>query len=176
MDTKTLNEKPTVTLIATASTSDALIPSLLAILETGLAMTIGIFVAVKWGTWHIAIAACIAPFLLLRTKASTKLAVKWLSEFWEWSDPFFQRTANSLPGMVIGLVLSPVSTALAAVLCRFFSVLWTVLTSPINSLAQIPNNWAQNAWCMDVFVPLEILPGSRLLNLSERQRASLSYL
>lgn len=52
--------------------------SVLAIVETVLAITLSILLAVKRGSAiYIAAAACIAPFLLLRTERSTELALQW---------------------------------------------------------------------------------------------------
>jgi hypothetical protein len=52
--------------------------SFLAVVETLVAMAISVFIAIKIGTLkHLAVSACIAPFLLLRTEQSTRMAMAW---------------------------------------------------------------------------------------------------
>ncbi|MBT3013547.1 MAG: hypothetical protein KUF77_18615 [Candidatus Thiodiazotropha sp. (ex Lucina aurantia)] len=56
--------------------------TILAIIETLLAVSVSLFVAVTYETLiHIAIGACIAPFLLLRTTKSTEQGLKLFEEF-----------------------------------------------------------------------------------------------
>ncbi len=49
--------------------------SLLAICETILIVTVYAYIALRFGTLHLTISACIAPFLLLRTDQSTSLGM-----------------------------------------------------------------------------------------------------
>ena len=60
--------------LSTEETAEAGKTSVLAIVETLGAMAVYAWVAWNYGTLHLTIAACVAPFLLLRTQESTRLA------------------------------------------------------------------------------------------------------
>ena len=85
---------------STPHTTDALELSVLALTETTIAMAIYVFIALKGYSLHLFVALCIAPFLLLRTPASTKLALDWAAAwvakagFLEKPDSRMQRKAN----------------------------------------------------------------------------------
>ncbi len=51
--------------------------SVLALIETIAAMIAYSVIALRYGTTHLVIAACVAPLLLLRTDRSTQLALRW---------------------------------------------------------------------------------------------------
>ena len=61
---------------STEETAEAGKTSVLAIIETLGAMAAYAWIAWEYGTLHLTIAACVAPFLLLRTEESTRLARK----------------------------------------------------------------------------------------------------
>jgi hypothetical protein len=49
--------------------------SVFAVAETLLAVSLYVVIALRFGTLHLTISACIAPFLLLRTDRSTELGI-----------------------------------------------------------------------------------------------------
>jgi hypothetical protein len=51
--------------------------TVLGIVETILAMTVYGWIALRQGTLHLTIAACVVPILLLRTPESTTLGIRW---------------------------------------------------------------------------------------------------
>ena len=59
---------------STEETAEAGKTSVLAVVETLCAMAPYAWIAWEYGTLHLTIAACVAPFLLLRTEESTRLA------------------------------------------------------------------------------------------------------
>lgn len=62
---------------STPESVEALTVSVLAIVETLAAVAIYAWIAVEFGTLHLTISCCIAPFLLLRTPESTKRGLGW---------------------------------------------------------------------------------------------------
>lgn len=73
--------------------------SVLAILETIGAMAVYGWIAFRVGTLHLTVAACIAPFLLLRTDRSTALALTW------WSALFRDRQRGTRSYKVMSALL-----------------------------------------------------------------------
>ena len=70
--------------------------SILALLETLAAMALYAYIAFRYGTFHLTVAACIAPFLLLRTDESVRFALHHSKSF---RDSELQRP-RSLPGPI----------------------------------------------------------------------------
>jgi len=61
---------------STPESANALQVSILAVFETLLAIGIYAWIAVHFGTLHLLVAACVTPFVLLRTPVSTDLGLK----------------------------------------------------------------------------------------------------
>ena len=66
---------------STPKSATARTVSVLALVETLAAVGIYIWIAVSWGTLHLLIAACVTPFLLLRTEESIKLGLKFSTKY-----------------------------------------------------------------------------------------------
>ena len=111
--------------------------TVLAILETTAATAFSVWLWTHQGTVpHIAIAACLAPLLLLGTDRSTDLAERWIVKVLD---------SITLPGNFFGAVLAiPASLLLmptAIVLMRTSSILVATLRHPLQALEAIPTNW-----------------------------------
>ena len=119
--------------------------SLLAIIETLTAISLSVIIAIELSTlkW-IAVSACVAPFLLLRTERSTALGIKVFDRIYDRLDPYAE------PTMFVLLVTPAV---------RLIAVLVTAIRHPILTISSIPANWYRTAWCLDITHPPEILPG-----------------
>nr|VFK16189.1 MAG: hypothetical protein BECKFM1743B_GA0114221_104071 [Candidatus Kentron sp. FM] len=78
-------------------------PTVLAIVETVLAVAIYWGVAWAFDThWHLLVSISVAPLLLLRSKESTALGVRWFVAYWKEETEI---TREDTPGRFWGLVL-----------------------------------------------------------------------
>lgn len=154
--------------------------SVLAIVETIAASAMYAWIAWRFGTLHLAISACAAPFLLLRTQRSVSLALHWFhsifkpkpneDSFWR-NDPSFR---PSMPfwelynNIFIIIIVAPLFVTPAfLVLCaapvisiRAVATTITVVTQPLRSISEIPRNWWRSIACVDSCCPLELLHGA----------------
>lgn len=153
--------------------------SVLAIMETLLAVGILFFVPLWTGTPHLVAGAClIAPLSLLRTQDSIQLGLKWYNRhFFSWwmtaVDVLAVMTAlylnyqvrKSIPGLgplAIALGWGPLVLAVywpKYFLIRTGSVLHSLVMSPIVALRSIPVNWRKVVMSEDSLVHTEFLPG-----------------
>ena len=76
--------------------------SLLALLESLFAVSLSLGIAFWYDYWwHIVIASCLAPFLLLRTDESTRKGLQTFNKIWEKLDP----TSNIVLSVFLGVAI-----------------------------------------------------------------------
>ena len=138
-------------------------PSFLAIAETLAAMAVSVWIGVHFGTWmHIAIGACIAPLLLLRTEPSCRSGVAYAQRLGD-------RLVGAGPGKSADSTLADVwqlfsfmvrltILILIAPLVRVFVTCVHVAASPMLSLRAIPVNWWRSILSTDSAIAPEWLP------------------
>ena len=154
---------------STLRSADAREVSILAILETLVAISLSVGIAMKLGTvkW-IVLSAALAPLLLLRTQRSKELGLKLFDILCGWV------TRHASPGWgfeyfsilwMVAAVTAPVARLLATIL--------TVLRHPILSLRSIPSNWFRTTFCVDVCCPLEVVPGYEAAGIDDSLKLSM---
>jgi hypothetical protein len=144
--------------------------SLLAIAETVAALTVIVAISITQNSLVlVAWAAIIAPFLLLRTRYSTQLAIGWFEklheETHEWNEYFSNiakednwrslRSAFSLAA-IYAILLLPV---IASAPIRIIATLRGLFKYPARSIAAIPQNWYMAAFVIDSLHPAEVVAG-----------------
>ncbi len=161
--------------------------SILALVETVLAVGLYIYVAVEYGTLHLFIAAVVAPFLLMRTKRSTLLAVSFVKtyagfvsrpmEFWQGNSAYQKGTYNGgkvkriacLSGWTRWLLVNFLfghatsawtlfATLFLGFVSRIGGTIVAVITCPVESLRAIPGNWWRFVSTIDFVVTPEFVP------------------
>jgi len=149
---------------STPESSDAGEPSVLAIVETLVVSAISYWIAWRWGTvQHIAIGACVAPLLLLRTEESQALAFRLVTG----CGNSFERRLNDvernwaivarIPLFVVGLPLIILVTKVAATVTM-------AVCHPVAAFRAIPMNWKRVVLALDFRTAPEPLPGVNQLH------------
>jgi len=124
--------------------------SILAVIETILAIG-GTVVLISFGYWrHFWIMVLVTPLLLLRTERSQSLG---LSAFARGFNLWLQ-----LPPTVAVILTLPL-LILGSLVVKIASTVRTVVAAPIDSLTEIPKNWFLQVLCVDSFHPPELVPG-----------------
>jgi hypothetical protein len=122
-------------------------PSLLAIIETIIAIALTATVAIKFNTlMHVIVGSLIAPFLLLRSPESVRLGLKW-----------FQR---AIPQKTID---NPARQLFFTLIILFLSIairIGATLRHVVKGIPEIPSNWSRVVLCTDALSPVEFVPGS----------------
>jgi hypothetical protein len=127
--------------------------TILAIIETSLAILISIFIAIRFDTLlHIIIGSCIAPFLLLRSPESTEYGKRLFEpkkknlrqDEWSESD-FFQSMGGELTNLILWAFIIRIFATV-----RYFKL----------GFKFILHNWSRVTFCTDMFTPFELVPGS----------------
>lgn len=137
--------------------------SVLAIVETIAAISISMGIAWYYETvTHIAVSACLAPVLLLRTGRSVALGLCSLERGLELAKHL--REAVERHGYFAQVAFVPVITfaglALLSVVCRIVPIILVVARRPLYCIKQIPINWRRVVFCMDSSLPPEAIPGA----------------
>jgi len=107
----------------------------LALLESVLAVSLSLYIAWHYQTyWHIAVASCLAPFLLLRTDESTRKGLQLFHENWHPNLYLFQ----ALEIVLIAWFLSIYFSTMLLVLWFLFALIgllfvWLENTKRLNS-------------------------------------------
>jgi hypothetical protein len=142
--------------------------TLLALVECLVMMGVSVYIAIGYGTLkHIAIGACLAPFLLLRTGEATRRAVVW----WDSVGQSVTNLQNRNPTLwTVAGALWLIAGAPAA---RIAGIVVSALSHPVAALKAIPSNWFRQTLCVDLFYPPEPIPGS--LDLKERPRSATYF-
>ncbi len=154
--------------------------TVLAIVETVLAISITVFIAVYYETlMHIAVSACIAPLLLLRTEESTERGLRWFAKAVDTSytsmdayDDFLESPSSSrfvavriIYRMVLGVLYIPLVVVIVFGLVpvsfaiKIVATTYSFLRHPIYTISAIPHCWKRIALCTDMAYPPELLPG-----------------
>ena len=136
--------------------------TLLAIIETLIAISITALISIYLDTYiHIVISASLAPFLLLKTEKSTHqtihyftaLSLKLAGTLTKCID--FEKTRNTfLLGIPLLVVLG-----LCLLAIKIYVVFINLVTSPLDTVRAIPENWYSVAFCLDSKHPPEPIPG-----------------
>jgi hypothetical protein len=155
-------------------------PSLLAILETLLAMSLYVILALRQNTLlHLAIAAAAAPLVLIRTEYATLRAFYLYARNLSFPEdtthppgprrptPFFQvRTLGWLAERIFMLLFTVVlatvggaGLAVTLILVKARANLEALIRNPLDGLKAIPGNWKKQVLCVDMAHPPELLPG-----------------
>lgn len=134
--------------------------SKLAILETIIAIAIYTFIAVRYGTLHLALSACIAPLLLLRTEDSTKLGIEFGNRIFGLHHDIFNefrhvKLVGPLSFFVIGLPM----LGILILLTRFTATVTSLIKRPLSCISNIPRNWVQIVFKIDSSIEPVALPG-----------------
>lgn len=145
--------------------------TILAIVETVIGILLSLLViSFLHSAAPIVVGALVAPFLLLRTDASTTRAFaifdsgcSKLSRFASFIEKFYARLPDAkvfaLRSFSFTFVWLPLCGALAAV-AKVCATLLTLISSPRETLLAIPKNWVRIALATDCRHPPEFLPGS----------------
>ena len=129
-------------------------PTFLALAETLIAMAASLYVVIAYNTLvYVAVGACLAPFLLLRTDESTQLAIRWFEGGLSWLDrPGLSIFRPEQFGLGLFLIIAPP-------IIRVASVITVVLRHPLDSFKAIPTNCVRQVLCIDLMYPPEVIPG-----------------
>lgn len=132
--------------------------SMLALLETLVLSGCFLWVANRVGASVLLVTVCLSPLvLLLRTDASTELALEWWDRFAAlvWDDDkefasFSVVASNSLKLVVLS----------STFMFRVFATALVVYRERGTPIAEIPRNWYSFAFCSDLATPQQLLPGA----------------
>jgi hypothetical protein len=142
--------------------------SVLAVIETVLAVSVSLFLAIWYQTvWHILLGACISPLLLLRTDRSAAKGVAYYdgleaSSVGKFYDSVVDYRASSIWAgvlqflLIVGVMIPTLSLALLAI--RGFATLQSAVKHPLEAFRAIPDNWRRVCLSIDsrhspVFLP-----------------------
>lgn len=142
--------------------------SVLAIVETVAASLAWFLVVNHFGFGYGLISICIAPFLLLRTEASTALGVRMADRlnrallppiygFMEWTKQG-PLTLFTFSPIVLVLIFATLSSV--AILAKFAATMISLVFSLPQALLRIPRNWQRITATTDLFTELTLLPGT----------------
>ncbi|MDB5340060.1 MAG: hypothetical protein JWN70_5679 [Planctomycetaceae bacterium] len=150
-------------------------PSLVAIVETLIAVGFSFSIGVTYGTWwHVFIAACVAPLLLLRTDESSRAGIELYAKCMDAVEPFGNRLNAPLRRLALApmLVQLPISLVLLflmptllfcwlllAVLISKSTATFTFLVRDfVKQLAAIPTNFWKITVATDFLVSPLLMP------------------
>jgi len=155
-------------------------PSILAILETLTAIVVSLLIAYHINSVrYIAVGACIAPLLLLRTEKSSQLALYWSEKFFKllfstYFDIFNVKDTMSSKGIkkrifiLISLILHLI-LIISIFFIKIFTTTIIVIRYPLNTLNYFSFNWRQIVLCTDFYTIPELIPG---LEIIDKERKS----
>jgi hypothetical protein len=128
--------------------------SVLAIAETIAASTISFWLAWHFGLiHHIVVASMLAPFLLLRTRLSTRHIMFLLYNFFVWLN-------RKVPNRSIHTAfIMPIPVILSLFFIKFFGTVKVLLFRTEISFLAVPFNFIKNIASVDVFHLPMIIPG-----------------
>jgi hypothetical protein len=152
--------------------------TVLAIIETVLAVALLVFLSIWFDTTHWLAGACLlSPLLLLRTEDSVRLALR-LKKWVEVDDRGIKiRIAIGMPvALLAGVwIIPPSNLVYAAIYCigayaamsvfpiffiaRCYAALISIVRHPLTSVAAIPGNWRRIVLATDSFLEPEYVPG-----------------
>ncbi len=133
--------------------------SVLAIIETVVAGALA-YLFYRWTNelWHIGVAACLAPLLLLRTSRITRVSLRIADTVYRFSSE--NEGEGAIPSWGRGVLnwLLTVSIPLVIVLIKFASTLFCFIAHPLESVREIPRNWQRVVLCTDLGAIPELIP------------------
>lgn len=166
--------------------------SMLAIAETILAMTLMVYISIHFHTLRfMVISVLVAPFLLLRTPESTRYGLNWyekainsveaiITKFDERIGNLPENTAlSSVKKIVIGIAfmfagcLIVIFAFFISIPIKLIATLASILSSPLHSIAAIPENWKRICFVVDCKFPPELVPGIEAEKHGEDHRYTL---
>jgi len=147
--------------------------SVLAVCETILAVSIWVFIAVKFNTInHILASILVTPFLLLRTNLSEKYGLKFFNSIVKREHNIFVNyISSSILGKLSWEVISILIILSLSLFCsitiiipiiylvKIFITIYFLVKKPIHSLKMIPHNWYRIVFIQNITHVPEILPG-----------------
>ncbi len=120
----------------------------LAIIETILAMSVSIGIAIYFDTLiHIAIGSILSVFLLLQSRSSVE---KGRKKYYS----IFPEKKGRVKGSIVTLFL------IYAVVRSLIIRITATLSHPIEGFKNIPKNWSKIVLCTDLTSPLELVPNT----------------
>jgi hypothetical protein len=126
----------------------------LAIIETVVAVTLYVGIAMYFGTFkYLAMAVVVAPLMLFRTEASADWGFKVYSKFGEGS----LRLENRLP-FAFYFFLCVIVAPVVGIAIRIGGTVYWAIRRPLQTLKGMPQNWLRQSFCTDFLHPPEILP------------------
>jgi hypothetical protein len=126
-------------------------PTVFAIAESLLAIAFSLAVAIYFQTLnHVAIGACVAPLLLMRSNESQALGRRWFFRL-RPKKPIKDDEGNPF---VLGWTFLRI--LVASILVKTSAT----MRHPIKGFRAIPDNWARVVLCMDFAAPVELVPGA----------------
>jgi len=153
--------------------------SMLAIVETLVACALAIYLTQhpKWMAW-LALYICLAPLLLLRTKASVRLGLAWFARAASVLGSKADVLENRVGGLnikffppiifFIGVLFFYTSLPLLALPVKAFATFLSFRRRPLSCFQRIPANWVKQVSQTDSTLMPELLPGIRALLRTER--------
>ena len=132
--------------------------SALAIIESVIATFISFWIAWQYQTVvHIAVSACVAPFLLLRTKKSTILGIISYEKIARsFAEKFFTVNKDFSIFLYFPMIIS---ISFLSIFSRIVSTGRYLFMMPVYTINNIPRNWKRIVFCVDLHHPPEALPG-----------------
>jgi hypothetical protein len=138
--------------------------SILSIIETGLVGMLFYFVY-RWlgETWHFALAACLAPFLLLRTDRVNTLSLKLAERVFKYSRVTVwpkEERPRGLSALRESLCFHslPYTIPFAVTAIKAISTLRCLMAHPVETFGEIPRNWRRVVLCTDMGAIPELIP------------------
>lgn len=135
--------------------------SVLALIETVLAGIAAYFIY-HWQqtTWHFAVAACLAPFLLLRTDRINSLSFRMTEKLHQLAFPF---TGSDSPPISetffnrsISILMIPLPVTILVI--KFAATISNLFAHPLETIGEIPRNWDRVVLCTDTGAIPELIP------------------
>jgi hypothetical protein len=128
-------------------------PSLLAVVETVVASGFSLWLAWNHKTVeHIVIASALAPFLLLRTRLSTRHTIRALIFFVERIG-----ASESTAKAILVILLIPIIKVICSVRVFF--------KHPMSSINMIPENFYKNVFVIKLCLSSQLIPGAEEVKL-----------
>lgn len=165
--TPTAKRPPAILFWSTAESAAAGRITVLACVETMLAVSVTVYIAWRTGSLlYIAVPACIAPLLLLRTPYSTELGLtmwgrygEWIVRVSTWDDRVRESRRSVWIFSSAAYYVVMFSSSVAPLTCRIAAVGTAILRHPLPTLGAIPGNWRRVALATDLHHAPEIVPG-----------------
>jgi hypothetical protein len=141
-------------LVSTAESATSGEASVLAIVETILAISLVFYLSAHLNTvrW-LAIAMLVSPLLLLRTQESTSLGIKWF-------DAMIERVPAPESEFITAIEFLFIGTAIAFT-ARVAATVVATVKAPTHALQAIAQNWWRLTFATDSFLEPELVPGHK---------------